>query len=130
VPILGDESCTTPQEVAREIEDETIHLVSIKVARTGYRLSRDIVGLCAGHGLRPMIGSQGDSGIGVLAGAQFGAAHSQTQALPGELSFHLNLAEDILEESLSIAGGHLVLPQAPGMGLRVDRGKLDRFRMT
>ncbi|MGF7161005.1 L-alanine-DL-glutamate epimerase-like enolase superfamily enzyme [Rhodoligotrophos appendicifer] len=130
VPILGDESCTTPQEVAREIADGTIHLVSIKLARTGFRRGRDILGLCAGHSIRPMIGSQGDSGVGVVAAAQFGAAHLTPQALPGELSFHLNLAGNVLEEIPAIRGGRLMVPQSPGMGVKIDRSKLEQFRVT
>lgn len=124
VPILGDESCRTPGEIAREIEEGTVQLVSIKVARTGYARSRDIVGLCAGHGIGPMVGSQGDSGIGVLAGGHFCAAHSATAGRPGELSFHLNLADDILTTPPRIEGGRLILPDSPGLGAEIARDRL------
>src|SRR6185437_2515156 len=67
VPILGDESCQTPEDVAREIAEETVHMVSIKLARTGYRNARAILGACTASRIRPMVGSQGDSGVGVLA---------------------------------------------------------------
>lgn len=128
VPVLGDESCRTLGEIAREIHDGTIHLVSIKVARTGYVRSRDIIGLCASHGIRPMVGSQGDSGVGVLAGGHFCAAHAATAGLPGELSFHLNLTDDLLTVPPRIEGGRLILPEAPGLGADIDRKKLQRLR--
>jgi len=129
VPILGDESCRTPDEVAMEIANGAIHLASIKVARTGFLRSRDIQGLCLAHGVRPMIGSQGDSGVGVIAGAQFCAAHAATAGLPAELSFHLNLADDLLAEPLVIRNGRLRLPEGPGLGLRIDRDRLARLRV-
>jgi L-alanine-DL-glutamate epimerase-like enolase superfamily enzyme len=127
VSILGDDSCRTVQEVAHQIVDGSVHIVSIKVARTGYVGSRDIVGLCAAHDLRPMVGSQGDSSIGVLAGAQFCAAFTATAALPAELSFHLNLADGITYEAPVISDGKLRLPKAPGLGFEIDPAKLKRF---
>lgn len=129
IPILGDDSCRNLSEVTREAMNAAIHLVSIKVARTGYRLSRDILGLATAHGIRPLIGSQGDSGIGVLAGAHFCAAHRATSALPAELCFHLNLGADILLEPPPIVDGELVLDQRPGLGLAIDPDKLQRYRV-
>lgn len=128
VPILGDESCRTLEEVAREIADRTVHLVSIKNARTGYRLSRNILATCLASRIRPMTGSQGDSGIGATAAFHFCAAHRATQALPAELSFFLNLADDILAEPLVIRGGRLSLPDRPGLGIVIDRDKLAHYR--
>jgi L-alanine-DL-glutamate epimerase-like enolase superfamily enzyme len=129
VPILGDESCRTLDEVAREVADETIHLVSIKVARTGYRISRDILALARATRVRPISGSQGDSGIGVAAGWHFCAAFRSMQQTPAELSFMLNLADDLLEDPLIISGGSMTLPRRPGLGIRVDRSKLAHYRM-
>lgn len=129
IPILGDDSCRTLSEVTREAVNAAIHLVSIKVARTGYRLSRDILGLAAAHGIRPLVGSQGDSAIGVLAGAHFCAAHRATSALPAELCFHLNLAGDVLVQTPLILNGELLLSNRAGLGLDVDPDKLEHYRV-
>lgn len=128
VPILGDESCRTPEEVAREIADGTIHLVSIKTARTGFRRSRDIVAQALAQRLRPMSGSQGDSGIGVTSGLHFCVAHQATASLPAELCFHLNLADDLLAEPLVIRDGRLTASDHPGLGIVIDRDKLKHYR--
>lgn len=128
VPVLGDESCPTPAAAAREIADGTIDLVSIKVARTGYRDSRRILGLATANRVRPMVGSQGDSGVGVLAGAHFCAAFAETSSLPAELCFHLNLADDLLAEPLDIRGGELVLPERAGLGITLDPDRLRHCR--
>lgn len=128
LPILGDESCQTPEDVAREIADGTVHLVSIKLARSGYRNGRAILGACTASRIRPMVGSQGDSGVGTLAALHFCVAHRATQALPGELSFFLNLGGDLLAEPLAIRGGRLDASEAPGLGVVIDADRLAQFR--
>ena len=129
VPVLGDESCRTPVEVAREVADGTIDLVSIKVARTGYReLTAHPRDLPPPTGYGRLVGSQGDSGIGVAAGAHFCAAFAETRAQPAELSFHLNLANDLLSEPWQISDGMLEMPDRPGLGIGIDRGRLSRLR--
>ena len=128
VPVLGDESCRTLDEVAREIADGTVHMVSIKTARTGYRMSRNILAACLAARVRPMVGSQGDSGIGVLTGLHFCAAHRATHSLPAELSFFLNLSADLLAEELVIREGRIQAPTAPGLGIVIDPAKLKRHR--
>jgi L-alanine-DL-glutamate epimerase-like enolase superfamily enzyme len=128
IPILGDESCRTPDDVAREIADGTIHMVSIKLARTGYRNARTILGACTSSRVRPMVGSQGDSGVGVLAALHFCVAHHATQALPAELSFFLNLGADLLTEPLTIRNGLLEASDAPGLGITIDPARLAHCR--
>ena len=91
-------------------------------------MSRDIYALCLANSVRPMVGSQGDSGIGVLAGLHFCAAHRKTQELPAELCFFLNLDGDILAEPLEISDGKLQVPDTPGLGIRIDPDKLAHFR--
>jgi L-alanine-DL-glutamate epimerase-like enolase superfamily enzyme len=129
VPILGDESCTSLAETARELEDGTCRLVSIKVARTGYAHSRRILGLCEGLGARPLIGSQGDSGLGTLASLHFCVAHRATHALPAELSYFLTLADDLLAEPLRISDGRLTLPEGSGLGVSLDETKVAHYRI-
>ncbi len=129
VPILGDESCRSCEEVAREIADRTIHMVSIKLARTGYRSARTILGMAVASRIQPMVGSQGDSGVGVLAALHFCVAHAATQALPAELSFFLNLGGDLLAEPLEIKNGRLAVSEASGLGIVIDRDKLAHYRV-
>ena len=128
VPILGDDSCRTLEEAAREIDDGAVHMVSIKVARTGYTGGRNILGLCQAKRIRPMSGSQGDSGIGVLASVHFCVAHRATQVRPGELCFQLNLADDLLAEPIRIDAGRVRAPAVPGLGVSLDPGKLAHYR--
>jgi L-alanine-DL-glutamate epimerase-like enolase superfamily enzyme len=40
-----------------------------------------------------------------------------------------NYSDDLLVEPLTISGGHLRVPEAPGLGVEVDEAALARFRM-
>lgn len=130
IPLLGDESCFTPSDVMREIELNTLRVVNIKTARTGFTLSRKIVNLCEQAGIRNLHGLQGDTGIGSVASAQFCAAFKNTSHYhSSEASFFLLLEEDFLMEPLMIKDGWLMLPDKPGLGVQIDEQKFRRFEI-
>jgi L-alanine-DL-glutamate epimerase-like enolase superfamily enzyme len=43
IPLMGDESRPTPNDVMREIELGALRIISIKTARTGFTLSKKII---------------------------------------------------------------------------------------
>ena len=131
IPLLGDESCFTPADVMREIELDTIRVVNIKTARTGFTLSRKIINLCEQAGIRNLLGLQGDSGIGCAASAQLCAAFKNTSHYhASEDAFFLLLQDDFLTEPLHIKDGWLTLPDKPGLGVEIDEAKFRRFEIT
>lgn len=127
--VFGDESCTTPGEVGREILSGRTHLVSMKIARTGYLGSDQIRGFCETVGAPIVIGSQGDSGIGTLTSLAYGAAHRSTTHYPGEYAWFLRLTDDLVAEPPRIQGGLLEVPAGPGNGVVIDEAKLDHYRI-
>ena len=131
VPIMGDESCRNPAEAARELADGFVQLVGIKTARTGFRISRDIVAQTRALRGRNVVASQGDSTVGILAALHFTAAHRATAAQPAELTFHLNTQADLLEDGgvPAIVGGRMKASDAPGLGIRLDPAKLAQYRI-
>jgi L-Ala-D/L-Glu epimerase len=130
VPILGDESCRSPDEVVREIDDGIVQAVIVKTARSGFRVARDILAICTSKGVRTVIGSQGDSTLGIAAALHFAVAHRATAIHPAELSFHLNTEADILVEPMTIRQGCLNVPQGHGLGVHIDPEKLARYRVN
>jgi L-alanine-DL-glutamate epimerase-like enolase superfamily enzyme len=120
MPIMGDESCPTPGAVGREGLAGRINLVSIKVARTGYRASDVIRGFCEATGIIPVMGSQGETGLGTLCALAFGAAHASTTRQPGEYAYFLELERDILVNTPTISEGRMTVPEGPGNGAVLD----------
>jgi L-Ala-D/L-Glu epimerase len=129
VPIMGDESCRTPQETARELDDGFVHVVGVKTARTGFRLTRDIVAHCTARRVRNVVASQGDSTLGAAAALQFAVAHRATALQPAELAFHLSIGADLLVEPLVVRDGRMTASDRPGLGVRIDPEKLARHRV-
>jgi L-Ala-D/L-Glu epimerase len=128
IPILGDESVFTPQDVAREIDLGAIGIISIKTPRTGYTLSMKIIHLAEMAEIPCLMGTQGETGVGTLASAHFGAARRNV-SYPSEISFFLSLKDDLLAEPINLKDGCIQLPKRPGNGAILDEEKLKKYRM-
>ena len=128
IPIMGDESVFTPQDVAREIDLGAIGVISIKAPRTGYTLSLKIIHLSEMAGIPCLMGTQAETGVGTLASAHFGAARRNI-SYPSEISFFLSLKDDLLAEPISLRDGIIELPQRTGNGAILDEEKIKKYRM-
>lgn len=128
IPIMGDESCPTIDDVAREVTGGSARYISIKVARTGFTQSRDIAALVSGLGGKVLMGSQGDSSIGTLAGLAFGAASPRTSEMPAELSYFTRLLDNLLVNDPVTTGGMMMPSMLPGLGIEIDEDKLSHYR--
>lgn len=129
VPILGDESCFTPQDVLRELELGAVGMVLIKVARTGIYKTRKIVHMCQEVGISCLVGSQGDSSIGAAASIQV-ASSFKNILHPAECSYHLRMRGDLLKAPLLPSQGALEIPTGPGLGIEIDESKIEKFRQS
>ncbi|WP_432514778.1 mandelate racemase/muconate lactonizing enzyme family protein [Kineococcus sp. SYSU DK001] len=128
VPVVADESATTPAEVTRALLDGDANAISIKTARTGFTVSQSVLALCEGLGVDVVVGNQIDGQVGTACSAAFAAAHPLSAARAAELSNFLDMSDDLLTEPLRIEGGHLVTPGGPGNGVDVDEEKLAHYR--
>ena len=108
IPIMGDESVFTPQDVAHEIDLGVVGIISIKTPRTGYTLSKKVIHLAEMAGIPCLMGTQGETGVGTLVSAQFGAARRNV-SYPSEISFFLFLKDDLLEEPVPFKDGFIEL---------------------
>lgn len=127
IPISGDDSCFSPDDVLHELKLGAIRAVVLKVARNGYRQARDIVALCRGFHLPLHSGSQGDMHITACAAAQFACSYPSEHE--HEFSTFLDACDHICDRDLVIREGCLTLPDGPGIGLSVDEAKLAIYRV-
>ncbi|MFB7090311.1 mandelate racemase/muconate lactonizing enzyme family protein [Streptomyces sp. NPDC056296] len=128
VPFIADESATTTGEVTRELLGGSATAISVKTARTGFTRSQRILNACQTLGVEAVIGNQIDGQIGTLCSVAFGAAHRWSARHAGELSNFLDMTDDLLAEPLTIENGTLRVREGAGLGLRIDPGKLARYR--
>lgn len=92
MPLIGDDSCFSLTDVQREIEAQTVDIVNIKTARTGYSQSSAIYDAARTGGLRVMVGSQASSLPGCMHAVLFAARAPDT--LPTEATFYLKTSPD------------------------------------
>jgi L-alanine-DL-glutamate epimerase-like enolase superfamily enzyme len=119
-PLMADESVRTEEEAARLIAARAVHLVNLKIMKSGgIAASAGIARLAETAGMRAMIGCMDESRIGIAA-----ALHCAL-ALPSvdraDLDGHLDLADDVARGGVRIERGY-VLPCfcRPGLGVSVD----------
>jgi len=130
VPIMADESAKTVEAAATQLTAGSARALSIKPARTGYTESARILGLARGLHCRTIIGSQGDSAIGTITSASFGAAFESTAREAAELDYFLGLGDQIVTRSPVISAGRIhVDPSIPGNGVEIDDDKLAHYRV-
>lgn len=127
VNILGDDSTYTSSDVARELLDKTIDMVSVKTARTGVTESRKIMAIAEKFGAGVLIGTQGDSAIGTMLSAHIAAGLDILQ-FPAELSFFTMLPDDLLIHPPLVKGGSLFLPLSIGSGIVINEKAFAKYR--
>jgi L-alanine-DL-glutamate epimerase-like enolase superfamily enzyme len=84
--------------------------------------------MCDVAGLPVLKHSLGELGVAMYAGAQLMATCSN--ALHANQSYASFLADDIIEgvDALTYHSGRLAVPTGPGIGVALDRQKLERFK--
>lgn len=128
LPVCGDESCRSLEEVGREVSDDIASMICIKTARTGFSESRKIAALCEGLKVPVYIGNQGDTKTGTLANIHFACSARHTSRYAAELTNFLDIADDLHAGDIPIVGGKIKRDTTAGMGIRIDPGKLSHYR--
>jgi L-alanine-DL-glutamate epimerase-like enolase superfamily enzyme len=127
VPLGGDESCLTLADVAREVAGP-VGQVSIKVARTAFRQSRDVLAHCEATGVPAIIGSQYEGALGAWASIALAAGTAALCDRPAEAGNFLDLAGDLVAPPV-IVDGRVDVPCAPGLGAAIDVDALSHYRV-
>ena len=126
VAIAADESVESLEAARRLVSAGATDVLVIKAARVGgLREAMAIAGLARSNGLRAVVTSSLETGIGLSSSLHLAAA-----LIPAEVSglatAHL-LEHDLLTEPLLQEKGFLHTPQLPGLGISVDRDALKRY---
>ena len=127
IPIMGDESCFTVQNVYEQIKLGALGIVSIKIARTSFQPSRTILELCQCAHVRNLLGTQADSSIGLFYSLHFASAHSEI-TLPNEIHpATLHATDHLTTEPLIVKDGCMEVPTKPGLGIQIDELKVRKY---
>jgi L-Ala-D/L-Glu epimerase len=127
VPISGDDSCMTPDDVLHELQQGGIRALVIKCARTGYTQSRQILALAKSFYTPAHNGTQADMQIGCVAAAHFACTYATPHA--HEFSSFIDAKDHVADCEPVIRDGYLIPPDGPGIGLALDPRKLRKYRL-
>ena len=111
VPIIADESCVTIEDIPRLAE--CVDGVNFKLMKSnGITNVLKMIHVARAHNLRVMIGCMIESSLAITA-----AAHLTPLVDYADLDGHLLIDNDPYE-GVKVVNGKLMLPNAPGLGVR------------
>ena len=128
IPLMADESVTSPASLIEIIRREAADIVKVKAMKQGglFR-TRSMVECAAAAGLRVVIGHGFGLTLSTLAEATLAATNAAV--LPGcEAVGPLKMAADVVTEPIDLGHGVLKLPDGAGLGASIDSHALARHR--
>jgi L-alanine-DL-glutamate epimerase-like enolase superfamily enzyme len=132
IAILSDESTFTVDAIARQMKLGAIKRLGIKVPRTGFTNSKKALALAEVAGVSAQISMQMECDLGSAACAQL-AASSKGINLPCEIGgFTSDSAFEpgmrrLVNEDIEIKDGKLIVPSGPGLGVTLNREKIEKY---
>jgi L-alanine-DL-glutamate epimerase-like enolase superfamily enzyme len=118
VPILADESVFGVRDLVAVIHRRAADMVNVKLAKCGgLSIARTLLELAAAHDIGTMVGSMMETQVGVGAAASLVSALGTT--VVSDLDAAWWLASSPLTGGLRYDGAEVVLPDAPGLGVRL-----------
>jgi len=127
VPVAADEAVTDLARTQAILEREAADALVIKpMVVGGARPGRAIIARALDAGLRVIVTTTVDTGVGTAAALHLAAVLPPTAPACGLATLPL-LAADLIREPLTPRGGVMDLPAGPGLGVTVDEPELERF---
>jgi len=124
-PILADESCFDAADLLEVVRRQAADAISVKLMKCGGLLkAQAMMAIAETAGLPGYGGTLWEGGIALAAGTQLIAA---TPGISLGCEFYMPhhvLTEDVLEERIANRDGAVVVPDAPGLGIRISEASL------
>lgn len=127
VPIMADESCTTPLDAIAIVKRRAAQILSIYISSPGGLLvSKKIATVAEAAGLAAYVGGALESPIGTAAALHF-AASTPVITYGCEQGGQFLLSDDLAAEPIAFRDGALMVPDAPGLGVTLDWDKVAHY---
>jgi muconate cycloisomerase len=129
-PILADESVFNAREAYLGAQQRIADLFSLKIMKSGgIRRALEVAAIARAAGIGVYGGCMFETGIAHTAGTHLMAAVPDLRL---GCEFYMSgyyLQEDILAEPFAVYDGMVVVPDGPGLGIKVDRQKLKKYTL-
>ena len=128
-PIMADESVWTPEDAMTCVRAGAADVFNVYVSEAGgLGPASRIFSIAEAAHLPCIIGSMPELGVGTAAQAHLAfAMHNIGYA--SDVNGCVYHTDDIIVESVRIEDGYAYPPSGPGLGVELDRDKIDKYRM-
>lgn len=133
VPVMADESVFNLQDAMSVVRANAADVLSVYVGKGGgIGPARKAAAVAEAAGIACTIGSNLELGVASAAMVHLGMATPGITAeeFPCDIIGPLYYQESLLLEPVPITGGEARPPQRPGLGVELDREKVERFRVS
>ena len=129
IPIAVDEALQGLESAQRILANEAADIFVIKPQLAGgLRAGQQLIAAATERGVRSVISSTLEAGIGLVAALHLAAA-SPTVTLECGLATLGLLVDDLVMDDLPVRDGFLAVPTGPGLGIALDREALHRYAL-
>jgi O-succinylbenzoate synthase len=125
VPLAVDESCRDQKTLDKIIQSKAIENIIVKPAVSGLKESLAIIRNARKSGLKTIVTTTYDSGIGTTLAIHLAAATGEKSA-HGLSTLDL-LSGDLIENPPQIENGNIVIPKNSGLGIKTDIQQLEQY---
>lgn len=128
VPLCADESCQSPRDALKLVEQRACEAFLVYVSEAGgITRAREIMSIAHTAGIQCALGTWGEGAVGFAAGLHLAAAVRDV-SLVSDTAYGV-LADDYVRQPFAISstGGRVAVPVGPGFGIEPDPRKLDQY---
>lgn len=127
-PIMADESVFGPREALVGAQMRIANIFSLKTMKSGgLRRALEVAAIANAAGIGVYGGCMFETGIAHAAGAHLMAALPELQLGCEFYMATYYVREDLLAEPFPVKDGQVHVPMGPGLGVDVDRKKLEKY---
>jgi O-succinylbenzoate synthase len=129
-PVCLDESLDSAGQLRRAIDLGSFRIANFKIQRVGgFYHALEMVRICREHAIPAWVGTMPELGVGSAQGAALASLEGFVYPTDVESSERW-FSDDIIDPFLQVRKGMLTLPQSPGLGYAIDRGKLRKYQVA
>jgi muconate cycloisomerase len=127
-PVMADESVFNPREALIGAQMRVADIFSLKIMKSGgLRRALEVAAIAKAAGIGVYGGCMFETGIAHAAGAHLMAALPELDLGCEFYMATYYLCEDILSEPFPVENGRVHIPAGPGLGVDVDRSRLEKY---
>jgi muconate cycloisomerase len=131
IPVAAQESVSSPEDALAIVEQRAADLLKIKLTHIGgFRTGLHVAAVVGAAGLPVVIG-QGSACTTILSAAEMqlhACLHNAHSG--GEMTGFLRIGEQDVFSPIAVCAGKACLAMSPGLGIKVDKEKLERLART